>query len=242
MNVLGRILAAVLVGFVLAGCATTPASPGSDVNDPLEGFNRAMFRVTLAADRAVFRPTALAYRDVFPQPVRDSVRNILNNLNSPIVLANDILQGEANRAGVTLLRAGVNTTIGVGGLFDIAQKWGYQRHSEDFGQTLAVWGVGEGPYLFLPFFGPANPRDLFGYVTDIFFDPITYAQWDGKIYYQIGRSGIDFLDLRERNIETLDEIERSSLDYYASIRSLYRQTRNNEIMNGATQIQDLPDF
>ncbi|HYM19203.1 MAG TPA: VacJ family lipoprotein [Micropepsaceae bacterium] len=242
MNALSRIFAAVLVGFVLAGCATTPATEGSDVNDPLEGWNRTMFRVTLAVDKAVFRPTAIAYRDVFPQPVRDSVRNFLNNLNSPVVLANDILQGEANRAGITLLRAGVNTTIGVGGLFDIAQKWGYQRHSEDFGQTLAVWGVGEGPYLFLPLFGPANPRDLFGYVTDIFFDPITYAQWDGKIYYQIGRSGIDYLDLRERNIETLDEIEKGSLDYYASIRSLYRQTRNNEIMNGATQVQDLPDF
>jgi phospholipid-binding lipoprotein MlaA len=242
MIAFGRIIAAVLIGFVLAGCASTSAVEGSDVNDPLEGFNRTMFRVTLAVDRAVLRPTAVAYRDVFPQPVRDSLRNFLNNLNSPIVLANDILQGEANRAGVTLLRAGVNTTLGIGGLFDIAQRWGYQRHSEDFGQTLAVWGVPEGPYLFLPLFGPANPRDLTGYIADIFFDPITYAQWDGKIYFQIGRNGVDIIDLRARNIDTLDEIERTSLDYYASIRSLYRQTRNNEIMNGATQIQDLPDF
>src|SRR5215813_4016184 len=129
MSAVGRILAAVLVGLVLAGCATQQATEGADVNDPLEGWNRTMFRVTLAVDKAVFRPTALAYRNVFPQPVRDSVRNFLNNLDSPIVLANDILQGEATRAGVTLLRAGVNTTIGIGGLFDIAQKWGYQRHS-----------------------------------------------------------------------------------------------------------------
>jgi phospholipid-binding lipoprotein MlaA len=242
MNVFGRIIAAILAGFVLAGCATSQMTAGPDVNDPLEPFNRAMFRVTMAVDKAVVRPTAIAYRDVFPQPVRDSVRNFLNNLNSPVILANDVLQGQVNRAGVTLLRASVNTTIGIGGLFDIAQKWGYQRHSEDFGQTLAVWGVPEGPYLFLPLFGPANPRDFTGYVADIFLDPLTYAQWDGKTWFQISRSGVDFLDLRARNIDTLDEIEKTSLDFYASIRSLYRQTRNNEIMNGATQIQDLPDF
>src|SRR5258708_11312593 len=146
MNAFGRIIAALLVGFALAGCATTPVSPGSDVNDPLEGFNRAMFRVTMAADKAVFRPTALAYRGVFPQPVRDSVRNFLNNLNSPVVLANDVLQGEVNRAGVTLLRAGVNTTICVDGLFDIAQKTVYQRPSVNILQTLDVLAVATCPH------------------------------------------------------------------------------------------------
>jgi ABC-type transporter lipoprotein component MlaA len=140
------------------------------------------------------------------------------------------------------LRVGVNTTIGLGGLFDVASRWGYMRHSEDFGQTLAVYGIGEGPYIFVPLVGPGNPRDIVGWGVDLAFDPLTYAQWREKFWWQAGRTGVDFLDLRARNIETLDDVEKSSLDFYASVRSLYRQTRNNEIRNGATEVQDLPDF
>jgi phospholipid-binding lipoprotein MlaA len=147
-----------------------------------------------------------------------------------------------DRAGVTLLRAGVNTTIGLAGLVDVASRWGYMRHYEDFGQTLAIYGVGEGPYLFVPLVGPGNPRDIVGWGADLAFDPFTYAQWREKFWYQAGRAGVDFVDLRARNIETLDDVERTSLDFYASVRSLYRQTRNNEIRNGATEVQDLPDF
>jgi phospholipid-binding lipoprotein MlaA len=136
----------------------------------------------------------------------------------------------------------VNTTVGVGGIIDVADRWGLPRHREDFGQTLARLGIGEGPYLFIPLFGPANPRDLFGYGTDLFFQPLTYVQWGDESYVPYVRYGIDLLDLRARNIETLDEIEQTSLDYYASVRSLYRQSRNNEINNGAAAIEDLPDF
>jgi phospholipid-binding lipoprotein MlaA len=211
-------------------------------NDPLEGFNRAMFNVTLKADKAVLRPTALAYRAVVPEPIRLSIRNFLANLNTPVILANDVLQGEVNRAGITFLRAGINTTVGIGGLLDVATRWGYPRHSEDFGQTLAVYGVGEGFYLFIPLLGPGNPRDVFGYAVDFLLDPLFYVKWGNEFYVPYVRYGVDLLDVRERNIETLDEIERNSLDYYASVRSLYRQTRANEIRNGTMQIEDLPDF
>jgi phospholipid-binding lipoprotein MlaA len=242
MRALSALAAILLAGFGLAGCATMPADGPQDLNDPLESWNRLMFNATLAVDKGVYRPVAIVYRRALPQPVRDSFRNFLNNLNTPVILANDVLQGELDRAGVTFIRAGINTTVGVGGLFDFATRWGYQRHDEDFGQTLGVYGVGEGPYIFIPLIGPANPRDIVGRITDIFFDPLTYVQWGNEDYVPYVRFGLDYLDLRERNIETLDEVEATSLDYYASVRSLYRQTRQNEINNGAAAVQDLPDF
>jgi phospholipid-binding lipoprotein MlaA len=243
MGITKAAIAALLAGVLLSGCAATRGGEGPQaVNDPLESFNRASFDATLAVDKAVVRPVAVFYRRALPTPARNLLRNFLNNLDTPIILANDVLQGEVNRAGTTLLRVGVNTTIGLGGLFDVAARWGYMRHSEDFGQTLAVFGVGEGPYIFVPLVGPGNPRDIVGWGVDLAFDPLTYAQWREKFWWQAGRTGVDFLDLRARNIETLDDVERSSLDFYASVRSLYRQTRNNEIRNGATEVQDLPDF
>jgi phospholipid-binding lipoprotein MlaA len=243
MNFLKAIIPALLMGFLLTACATQRAANGpQDVNDPFEKWNRAMFNVTLAVDKAVLRPSAVVYQKVLPQPIRDSVRSFLNNLDSPIIFTNDILQGELKRAKETFVRAAVNSTLGIGGLFDVAEKWGIPRHREDFGQTLAIYGVGEGPYLFIPLIGPANPRDLLGYGTDFFFDPLTYVQWGNEFYVPYARFGVDLLDLRERNIETLDEIQKSSLDFYASVRSLYRQTRINEINNGTTAVEDLPDF
>jgi len=245
MSISKAMMAVLAAVTLLSGCATMPmttAEGPQDVNDPLEPFNRLMFNTTLALDKGVLRPTALVYRRVVPEPVRNSLRNFLNNLDSPIIFANDVLQGEFNRAGVTLLRASVNSTLGLGGVVDVAQRWGYMRHYEDFGQTLAVYGVGEGPYLFVPLLGPSNPRDAVGWTADIFFDPLSYVQWREKFWYQTGRWAVDFTDLRARNIETLDEIEKTSLDFYASVRSLYRQSRNNEISNGATEVQDLPDF
>ena len=243
MKALRAFLTAVLVGFFLTGCASMRAVEGpQEINDPFEPFNRLMFNTTLAVDKVLLRPTAIVYRAVFPQPIRDGVRNFLNNLDSPVIFTNDLLQGEFARAKVTFVRTVVNTTVGIGGLFDVADRWGFPRHREDFGQTLARLGIGEGPYLFIPLFGPANPRDLFGYGTDLFFQPLTYVQWGDESYIPYVRYGVDLIDLRARNIETLDEIEQTSLDYYASVRSLYRQSRNNEINNGAAAVEDLPDF
>jgi phospholipid-binding lipoprotein MlaA len=186
MKALRTIVAAVLVGVFLAGCASTRAVEGpQEINDPFEPFNRLMFNSTLRFDRFVLRPTAIVYRAVFPEPIRNGVRNFLNNLDSPVIFTNDLLQGELARAKITFVRTVVNTTVGIGGLFDVADRWGFPRHREDFGQTLATLGIGEGPYLFIPLFGPANPRDLFGYGTDLFFQPLTYVQWGDESYVPV---------------------------------------------------------
>jgi len=232
-----------LLALTLGGCATLSEGAARDPNDPFERTNRAVFDASLAIDKAFTKPIAIAYRGILPMPVRDSVRNFLNNLSTVPIFANDLLQGQVERAGITLARGFVNTTFGIGGLFEVAQDAGLPRHYEDFGQTLAVWGVGEGPYLVIPFIGPATVRDVTGRVVDLFMDPFTYVQWgDEETYIPWVRIGVDNLDLRARNIETLDEIENSSADFYAAVRDLYRLARDNEIRNGEAEVQDLPDF
>ncbi len=157
-----------------------------------------------------------------------------------MVLANDLLQGELERAETTLVRFFLNSTVGLLGLFDVAADWGYPYHDEDFGQTLAVHGVGEGFYLVLPVLGPSNPRDGIGRLVDTFLDPLTYvAQANDAEEYLIARTVVSGIDLRARNIETLDDLKRDSIDFYARIRSLYRQSRANAISNGEGQ-GDIP--
>jgi len=231
----------------LAGCASdeeppAQASVAAAANDPFEPMNRKIFDMNEGFDKVVLLPVAQAYVDVVPEPARDSVHNFLENLDLPITFANDLLQGEMTRAGQTLGRFTVNTTVGVGGLFDIASDWGIPDHSEDFGLTLGKWGVGEGPYLVVPFFGPDPPRDVTGQVVDIFLDPTTYVHIDHHIYWSAGREVAEAIDLRSRNIDNIESIERSSVDYYASLRSLYRQHRNNEIRDGKPDVASLPDF
>lgn len=239
---LGVILSTLLLS--LSACATAPdpsdraaVQAYEEANDPLEPFNRTMFDVHQFLDRLLIKPMATIYRGVVPDPARKGVRNALYNLRTPVILVNDVLQGEFDRAGTTLTRFAVNTTVGVGGLMDPATDWGYTRHDEDFGQTLAVNGADEGPYLFLPLLGPAPVRDLAGNVVDVFFDPLTYI--DGSA--AAARFVVDGVDQRESNLETLDEIERGSIDYYATIRSLYRQRRAHVIANGETKPDSLPE-
>jgi phospholipid-binding lipoprotein MlaA len=244
MRRLNTLLAALIVGLSLAGCASVEMDSGApqDPNDPFEGLNRRLFQASLVTDRYVALPAARLYRDVVPRDVRNVIRNFLNNLRAPVIFANDVLQGEFDRAATTAGRFAINSTIGIGGAVDVAERMGLERHSEDFGQTLAVYGAGEGPYLFLPFIGPANVRDLFGFGVDFAFDPLTYVHWGDKWPVPYLRGTIDQIDLRERNIETLESIQQTSLDFYASVKSLYRQSRNNEIANGEAQAEDLPDF
>ena len=226
-----------------ATTVTTQQVAADDTNDPFEGSNRFFFDVNQVLDDVLLRPVSVAYRAVMPDFARDGVRNFMNNLNSPVIFANDLLQGEGDRAGDTLVRFGINSTIGLGGLIDVAKEVGYAYHDEDFGQTLAVWGVDEGPYLYLLLMGPSSARDFTGFVVDRGFDPLTYVNWgdDDLEYVPVARTVLNVIALRSRNIETLDDIERSSVDYYASIRSLYRQSRADAIRNGAPS-EDLPDF
>jgi phospholipid-binding lipoprotein MlaA len=237
---LGVLLLSVSLGLPLAACSTTGGNP--QANDPYEQQNREIFDLDVRLDRHILLPTAEAYNNVVPEVARDGVHNFLLNLNSPVVFANDLLQGEVGRGGQTLARFVLNTTIGVGGLIDVAGKIGIPYHDEDFGQTLGVWGAQEGPYLVLPFAGPSNPRDLTGDVVDIAFDPNTYIAYNYKFYWSLGRGVLSVIDLRARNATTLAGIERGSVDYYASVRSLYRQNRANEIANGKQDVNNLPDF
>ncbi|MBM3569966.1 MAG: VacJ family lipoprotein [Alphaproteobacteria bacterium] len=204
-----------------------------EANDPLEPMNRAIFAFNQVADRYVIKPVAEAYVEL-PQGLRDSIRNFLRNLKTPIILANDLLQGEGRRAGETLTRFLVNSTAGVLGLFDVAAANGVPYHDEDFGQTLAVWGVGEGPYLVLPILGPSNFRDTAGMAADWLADPVRdWAEDHDKSWANWTRTGLRAIDLRAELLETLDKLERTSLDYYAALRSMTRQRRDAEIRNGA---------
>jgi phospholipid-binding lipoprotein MlaA len=226
------------MGLLLAGCATDPTG----ANDPYEHTNRAVFDFDQKLDKYVISPSASAYVAVVPKPARTGVHNFLQNLDLPVTFVNDVLQGEVHRAGDTLGRFTINSTLGVAGLFDPASDFNIPYHKEDFGQTLATWGVGEGPYLVLPFFGPDPPRDAAGQVVDIFFDPTTYISLREHFWYSAGRRYLVVVDLKSRNFDTLQNIERGSVDYYASVRSLYRQLRNNDIRNGQPDVQNLPDL
>lgn len=223
----------------LGACATSPTAE----NDPLEGFNRGVFAVNDALDQAVIRPVSYGYREAVPEPIRDRVRDFIANLASPVVFLNDVLQGEFDRAGTTFTRFWINTIGGLGGLVDVASSVGIQRHTEDFGQTLGTWGVNDGPYLVLPLLGPSNPRDAVGKVVDIFTDPMTYVFGaHGPDWGPYALTGARIVDGRSRIIRETDDLRRNSFDYYATIRSIYRQQRADDISNGRTKPGSKPSY
>src|SRR6187551_13998 len=176
LPILPGVLAAVLA---LAGCTVPAVAPpagvqtasAEDFNDPIEDTNRAIFGFNQAVDHSVLIPIAKTYRTVLPPPMQQSIHDFLQNLDGPVVFANDVLQGELGLAANTFGRVVVNTTVGVGGMFDVASRIGIPYHSNDMGITFATWGIAEGPYLMVPVLGPMNPRDLVGKVGDSFLDP-----------------------------------------------------------------------
>jgi phospholipid-binding lipoprotein MlaA len=238
----------VAAALALTACAGPPEDPEAraafeEANDPLEDFNRYIHEVNYAFDQLVFRPLSGMYRTGVPRPMRDALRNFFDNLRAPVIFVNDLLQGEGERAGITLGRFLTNSTLGLAGFIDTADMlFDLEKHDEDFGQTLAVWGAGEGFYLVLPLFGPSNPRDAFGLAVDSFLDPWnTLLRAGGVDFGPPARTVLNALDLRSRNIDTLDEIERTSIDFYAALRSLYRQRRADQVRNGLpSAIQPVP--
>jgi phospholipid-binding lipoprotein MlaA len=223
---------------LLAGCATRPdpndaeaVAEFRETNDPIEPLNRAMFFVNDGIDVLILRPAAEAYRIFLPPEVRVAIRNVLGNLRTPVILVNDVLQGESYRAATTAGRFLINTTLGIGGILDRAKDFGLLGHTEDFGQTLAVWGFPEGPYLFIPVLGPSNPRDLVGVGAAVAMDPLTWAGGHDVQAVTITRTGLSALDTREGLIEPLDALRQQSIDPYAALRSAYRQQRASEIAN-----------
>jgi phospholipid-binding lipoprotein MlaA len=230
-------LALIAVG--LAGCATKPPADDPEAvadfvqtNDPLEPTNRVFYAVNNGLDTVILRPAALAYRYVVPGKVREGVHNVLANLGTPVQLANDILEGKPRRAGDTTMRFVINTTVGLLGIFDVAKGWGYPDHDADFGMTMALWGVPEGPFLFLPVLGPTDPRDAAGFGANIALDPFTWvgnSHDTGLTIFNWTRYGLNAVDSRERVLDAVDQIKKTALDPYATFRSLYRQHRHAQI-------------
>jgi phospholipid-binding lipoprotein MlaA len=193
-------------------------------------MNRTIFDFNDVLYVNVWRPVALGYRDAVPEFARARITDFLTNLKVPVVFVNDVLQGNLSRAGEAVERLTVNMTFGVGGIMDVATPMGIPRHDADFGETLATWGVGEGPYLVLPILGPSNPRDGVGYLVDSFADPLDqYLQDSNMSWVSEIRFGVSAVVLFEANVDTLDDIKRSSMDYYGALRSAYRQRRVAQI-------------
>lgn len=236
--------------FVLASCANSQDQSvmdgSAEISDPFESTNRAIFKFNNAVDDNVLHPVLKGYRYVTPKEARNGLNNFLTNLKSPVLFANQVLQGDVDGAGNVLFRATVNTLIGVGGLFDVAGGEGYKHEPEDFGQTLAVWGLDHGPYLVVPIIGPSSARDYIGYIVDGFADPLRWYLFninEEEIYY--AKVAVDYLTLREQLMDVLEELESSSIDYYAATRSIYYQRRealvNDEGSDGSNMFA-IPDY
>jgi phospholipid-binding lipoprotein MlaA len=227
-------MAALILCAALAGCATIADRGDSPPDDPLEPVNRAVFDTNVALDEAIIKPVAEAYRAIVPQFVRDRFRLVIDNLAEPRILVNDLLQGRAEAAGITSARLFINSIVGLGGMFDLASQQGFAKQSGDFGQTLYTWGVQDGPYVVLLFFGPSNIRDAFGLGVDLATTPpaLILKGHRGTII-NLAVGAVDGMDLRSRNIETLDEIKASAIDYYAHMRSVSRQYRQGQLDEAA---------
>jgi phospholipid-binding lipoprotein MlaA len=230
-------LLVLLVAGILSGCATPP--PTSDpealadfraANDPLEPTNRVLYAINNGLDTAVMRPAAHAYRAVLPQPVRTGVRNALTNMNAPIQLMNDMLEGKPRRAGDTAMRFLINSTVGVLGVFDVATGWGYPNHDADLGLTLALWDVPDGPYLFVPLIGPSNLRDAVGFGVDVTANPLLWVGQGAAVNaLEWSRVAVSGVDTRDRNDNLIETTKQTAVDPYATFRSLYQQARRAKV-------------
>jgi phospholipid-binding lipoprotein MlaA len=205
------------------------AEPAIHEPDPLEGMNRALFGFNEEVDRFLMEPLARAYGFVLPGVAKRAVLRVFANLNAPVIFVNDVLQLAPRRAGVTLSRFVVNTTVGIVGIMDVAQRIGLEGHHSDFGQTLGVAGVPTGPYLVLPIAGPSSARDAFGGVVDLAFRPQTYFLGPIDLLIIQSSGGVA---TREAYIEELEKLRASSLDFYATMRNIYFQRRAEVVREG----------
>lgn len=244
-SIILRMALVAILTFGVAACASVPSDPEDravyeENNDPLEPFNRNVFAFNQFLDSYLFKPAAQAYRYALPEQVRMRVGNVLNNLGEPVNAANNLLQGDAVGAGDSVARFVMNSTVGLAGMHDVASGMGTPEASADFGQTLHTWGVGEGPYLVLPIIGPSNPRDFAGLIGDIAIDPWGYVANDQltndeSMAFRVTRYSLLVLDRRERSMDVLDALERDSFDFYAQMRSLYKQRRAKQLAGADVQ-------
>lgn len=222
------------LGLTLSACATTPGTDHLAERDPWEGLNRAVWAVNRGADKVIAKPITKVYRAVTPKPARDGVRNFFANVEEPLSFINNVLQGKPDRAVRNLGRFVVNTTVGIGGLFDHATRIGIKPAEEDFGQTFAVWGANGGPYLMLPLLGPSTFRDGFGTGLAFIGDPyqacLTYCGLPHHV--PLALTGMKVISARNELIETgADNFLETSLDPYAAARSAYLQQRRAQILD-----------
>lgn len=237
----------IAAGLLLSSCANKATTSALEIHDPYESMNRKVFNFNVVADKHVIHPIVDGYRAVTPKPARTGIRNFLRNLRSPVDFANQLLQFDLKGAGTVFTRAAINSTLGLGGVIDLAGHEGIKYEFEDFGQTLAVWGVPHGPYFMLPLIGPSSMRDYAGYISDSAFDPMRFYAFnierDG-IYY--AKFGVNYLTIRDSLKDVQVDLEENSIDYYAALRSIYYQRRNAMVKDlDAEDTQpsfDIPDF
>ena len=202
-----------------------------EIYDPFEPVNRAIFSFNNVADRIVLEPIAKGYKKL-PSPLQSGISNFLSNLRAPLVIVNQLLQGQGENAIQSSGRFIVNSTVGVFGLFDVAENMGLEEKEEDYGQTLATWGVGDGFYIVLPLFGPSNLRDTSGMVLTMMTDPINaYAVSEGETWLVPMRTAVNAVDSRSQIIDEVNALRDNSVDYYAAVRSSYYQNRKAAINN-----------
>ncbi len=209
-------------------------------NDPLEPLNRLVFSFNEVLDFIVFTPVSKTYRTVVPTPVRHGVSNVISNAKAPVTFANDLLQGEPERAKTTFIRFLINSTAGFGGFVDAAEAGGLPKHTEDFGQTLAVWGIGSGPYVVLPVLGPSSPRHIVGRVADTAATPTTWLMSDLSMFERSTPTIAELVTGHEGLLDDITKLRETSPDFYASVRDIYRQSRKSSIANGDISVDDEP--
>lgn len=217
------------IGFILAVAAANTASAAPDPNDPYEDGNRRRFRSHVALHRYIIDPVESVYVEIVPEPLRRGLHNVLTNIDTPSVFANNLFQGRPGAAGNTLARFVINSTAGVGGIFDLATRAGIPYRDNDFGRTLAVYGVGDYPYLMIPVIGSSNPRDFAGKIVDFALNPLRYTTLPGGIWTSLGLAGANELDKRSYDVGALVELDRTAPDPYAADRDMAREQRNREL-------------
>jgi phospholipid-binding lipoprotein MlaA len=237
MSIVRRGLLTLGIG-LLCGCAHHPAD---DPADPLEPVNRAVFTFNIKADKYVLKPVALGYIDVVPAKVRAHVTNFFENLVYPKTIVNDALQAKFERSAADTGRFLLNSTAGIGGIFDVATPAGLEKHDEDFGQTLGVWGLGEGWYLMLPLIGPSDNRDFVGYLAGIPMTPTHYLPSDYD-WLDLSLTVANIVNVRAALIPGFDDLLQSQFDQYLFVRTAYLQKRQAEIYDGNPPPEDLGNY
>lgn len=230
------LLLLVMTAFLVSACSTANSNMSEStqlIADPYEKTNRRIFKFNTAVDKAVLRPISKVYKTIIPKPIRKGVTNILANLKAPFIFANDLLQGKPKRAGQTFKGFVVNSTVGIGGIFKVSDKMGIKTHDEDFGQTLAEWGVGDGNFVMLPFLGPSTPRDTVGAAVEFFADPVNLILEDNNLSWVVWtRLGLGIVDARARNGDLIDSLYTES-DPYIMTRTGWIQARRAALRDGA---------